>query len=91
MTFGQKAVPVVNLRAVPLAVPRLRLSSRSPFRTTKTDTPQWARTTNLRFRRPMLYPIELGVHAMLNGIWKTPRDFLPVFQRFEKSQVGLNA
>jgi hypothetical protein len=25
------------------------------------NTPQWARTTNLRFRRPMLYPIELGV------------------------------
>ncbi len=26
------------------------------------STPQWIRTTNLRFRRPMLYPIELGVH-----------------------------
>ena len=25
------------------------------------STPQWARTTNLRFRRPMLYPIELRV------------------------------
>ena len=25
------------------------------------DTPRWARTSNLRFRRPMLYPIELGV------------------------------
>ncbi len=27
----------------------------------KLSTPQWIRTTNLRFRRPMLYPIELGV------------------------------
>ncbi len=26
-------------------------------------TPQWIRTTNLRFRRPMLYPIELGVRC----------------------------
>ena len=26
-----------------------------------TNTPRWARTSNLRFRRPMLYPIELGV------------------------------
>ena len=25
------------------------------------STPRWARTSNLRFRRPMLYPIELGV------------------------------
>ena len=24
-------------------------------------TPDWARTSNLRFRRPMLYPIELQV------------------------------
>src|SRR5262249_52515275 len=27
----------------------------------KVNTPQRARTSNLRFRRPMLYPIELGV------------------------------
>jgi hypothetical protein len=27
------------------------------------STPQRIRTSNLRFRRPMLYPIELGVHA----------------------------
>lgn len=35
----------------------------------KSSTPQWARTTNLRFRRPMLYPIELGVRiaAVLHG------------------------
>lgn len=26
------------------------------------NTPQRIRTSNLRFRRPMLYPIELGVH-----------------------------
>src|SRR5207253_1886045 len=28
-----------------------------------TTTPQRARTSNLRFRRPMLYPIELGVQS----------------------------
>jgi hypothetical protein len=31
------------------------------------STPEWIRTTNLRFRRPMLYPIELRVHV-LTGI-----------------------
>ena len=25
-------------------------------------TPKWARTTNLRLRRPLLYPVELSVH-----------------------------
>ncbi len=29
----------------------------------KKNTPRWARTSNLRFRRPMLYPIELGVQV----------------------------
>ena len=29
------------------------------------STPQRIRTSNLRFRRPMLYPIELGVRAGL--------------------------
>lgn len=28
------------------------------------STPRWARTSNLRFRRPMLYPIELGVQPV---------------------------
>ena len=37
------------------------------------STPQWARTTNLRFRRPMLYPIELGVQRVVCGI----SSFLP--------------
>jgi hypothetical protein len=32
--------------------------------------PRWARTTNLRFRRPMLYPIELEVHV------HPPLDFI---------------
>ena len=26
------------------------------------NTPKWARTTNLRLRRPLLYPVELPVH-----------------------------
>ena len=29
------------------------------------STPHWVRTSNLRFRRPMLYPIELGVLSLL--------------------------
>ena len=28
------------------------------------NTPHWIRTSNLRFRRPMLYPIELGVRVV---------------------------
>ncbi len=32
--------------------------------------PRWVRTTNLRFRRPMLYPIALGVReAVLYRVW----------------------
>ncbi len=29
------------------------------------STPKWIRTTNLRFRRPMLYPVELWVHLLV--------------------------
>lgn len=29
----------------------------------KSSTPKRIRTSNLRFRRPMLYPVELWVHA----------------------------
>ncbi len=32
------------------------------------NTPQRARTSNLRFRRPMLYPIELGVRGQADSI-----------------------
>ena len=28
------------------------------------STPHWIRTSNLRFRRPMLYPVELGVQSL---------------------------
>ena len=38
-------------------LPRFALSPRHMIR----STPHWTRTSNLRFRRPMLYPIELGV------------------------------
>ena len=31
------------------------------WRTAEASTPRWTRTSNLRFRRPMLYPIELAV------------------------------
>lgn len=32
------------------------------------SAPHWARTSNLRFRRPMLYPIELGVLKCLTNV-----------------------
>ncbi len=32
------------------------------LQTAKKNTPKWARTTNLRLRRPLLYPVELPVH-----------------------------
>ena len=53
------------------------------------STPQWARTTNLRFRRPMLYPIELGVQMLLFGRCQSLCWFLTVFRRFEKSLMRL--
>ena len=28
------------------------------------NTPDWIRTSNLRFRRPMLYPVELRVRRL---------------------------
>ena len=31
------------------------------------STPKWARTTNLRLRRPLLYPVELPVHTKGEG------------------------
>jgi hypothetical protein len=42
------------------------------------NTPRWARTSNLRFRRPMLYPIELGVLANLPEGYRR-RDKQPRF------------
>ncbi len=35
------------------------------------STPHWIRTSNLRFRRPMLYPIELGVRICNSGMVAT--------------------
>jgi hypothetical protein len=32
----------------------------------KSSTPQRIRTSNLRFRKPMLYPVELGVHLVVD-------------------------
>jgi hypothetical protein len=29
------------------------------------NTPDWIRTSNLRFRRPMLYPVELRVRTSI--------------------------
>ena len=40
------------------------------------STPQRIRTSNLRFRRPMLYPIELGVQIFL-ARRTTPQKRLP--------------
>src|SRR5262245_2121222 len=34
-------------------------------------TPHWTRTSNLRFRRPMLYPIELGVQIENFAVYQT--------------------
>jgi len=40
------------------------------------NTPRWARTSNLRFRRPMLYPIELGVRMEFSATeLKIPTSF----------------
>src|SRR3954452_17378323 len=61
------------------AVPRCHLGGRTcllaeirPYRGTtrrqnrpKSSTPQRIRTSNLRIRSPMLYPVELGVHGLL--------------------------
>src|SRR6185437_15341230 len=38
------------------------------------STPHWARTGNLRFRRPILYPIELGVRVLPQLSKKTPAN-----------------
>jgi len=40
----------------------------------KRSTPKWARTTNLRFRRPMLYPIELWVRETDDCLHKFCRN-----------------
>ena len=47
------------------------------------STPDWARTSNLRFRRPVLYPIELRVLKGLTSIrfWR----LLPVLLPFVKN------
>lgn len=34
------------------------------------STPGWARTSNLRFRRPVLYPIELQVHTENTAVFR---------------------
>jgi hypothetical protein len=43
------------------------------------STPHWIRTSNLRFRRPMLYPIELGVRESLwiAGVCRRPAAGIP--------------
>ncbi len=50
----------------PQTQPRKHTSGRSRHRTASnvTTTPHRTRTCNLRFRRPMLYPIELAAHAL---------------------------
>ena len=46
----------------------------------RSSTPDWIRTSNLRFRRPMLYPVELRVRRLaLCGI----HSRLPIVTRCE--------
>lgn len=66
--FGQRGVPVGRVQASVRATQRTGVAQppdehKSLLEHDLQTTPHWARTSNLRFRRPMLYPIELGVRT----------------------------
>ena len=69
MDVGRKALPRRGLELLILVQQGLT----SPSVTIPLSTPNRTRTCNLRFRRPMLYPIELWAHKP-NG-WNRPFAF----------------
>ena len=48
------------------------------------STPEWIRTTNPRFRRPMLYPVELRVQSVTSTFHKFG-DFIKDSSNFKKN------
>ena len=51
------------------------------------STPGWIRTSNLRFRRPMLYPVELRVRPILERILGTVEEIRQRAARFARADA----